>query len=524
MSSRRTTAFWVFLVVFGLTGCGGGGGSTAPDPAPDVKVNIGGTVGELPGDVARQAPQGGPNPGSISVVLTNTGEGTLTYSIATSTVDGAAWLSVTPISGTLAASTTQTLTVAIDVVTPALVPGTYTGSIVITGINSVDAPATGSPATISVNLTVSSPPSAGLSINSSLVAQDIVTLANTWSATAATGISVPTERSSHTAVWTGSKMLVWGGANSTAVLNTGGIYNAAGNSWSGITTTGAPSVRYGHTAVWTGSKMLIWGGYEGLLYLDTGGVYDLAANTWSTMATTTAPIARSGQTAVWTGSKMIIWGGYDNSNLYGAGGTYNPSTDSWSAIATTDAPIARYGHTAIWTGKKVLVWGGYDGVDYLNTGGVYDPATDSWSPIATTAAPAARSSHTAVWTGSKMLIQGGYSGTSTGYLNTGGAYDPATDSWGETSTTTVPFIKSAHTAVWTGGKMLVWGAGKIIDFISPVGGAYDPVTNSWSLITITNVPTTRYGHTALWTGNKMLIWGGYGGTSAGYLKTGGVYQ
>jgi hypothetical protein len=75
----------------------------------------------------------------------------------------------------------------------------------------------------------------------------------------------------------------------------------------------------------------------------------------------------------------------------------------------------RSNHTAVWTGSLMIVWGGYDGV-LLNTGGRYDPATDSWTAISTTNAPSARERHRAVWTGAAMAVPGGQ-------------YDPATDAW-----------------------------------------------------------------------------------------------
>ena len=43
-------------------------------------------------------------------------------------------------------------------------------------------------------------------------------------------------------------------------MNTGGRYHPAGNSWTAVTTTGAPAARRNHTAVWTGSEMIVWGG------------------------------------------------------------------------------------------------------------------------------------------------------------------------------------------------------------------------------------------------------------------------
>ena len=94
------------------------------------------------------------------------------------------------------------------------------------------------------------------------------------------------------------------------------------------------------------------------------------------------------------------------------------------------------GHTAVWTGSEMIVWGG-DLDNFLNTGGRYDPGTDSWTSTSTANAPVGREAHTAVWTGSEMIVWGGVDGGS--YLNTGGRYNPSTDSWTATSTTNAPF-------------------------------------------------------------------------------------
>ena len=47
-------------------------------------------------------------------------------------------------------------------------------------------------------------------------------------------------------------------------------------------------------------------------------------------------------------------------------------------------------HTAVWTGTEMIVWGGINGSSYLNTGGRYNPGTDSWTATSTTNAPDAR--------------------------------------------------------------------------------------------------------------------------------------
>ena len=69
---------------------------------------------------------------------------------------------------------------------------------------------------------------------------------------------------------------------------------------------------------------------------------------------------------------------------------------------------------------------------FTNTGGRYNPSTDTWTATSTTNAPNARSFDTAVWTGNEMIVWGGTNNTT--YFNTGGRYDPSTNGWTATST------------------------------------------------------------------------------------------
>jgi hypothetical protein len=88
----------------------------------------------------------------------------------------------------------------------------------------------------------------------------------------------------------------------------------------------------------------------------------------------------------------------------------------------------------------MIVWGGLGGG---NTGGRYNPITDSWTATSTTNAPTGRNYHTAVWTGSEMIVWGGRDGPTS---NTGGRYNPLTDAWTATSTTGLPDARLLHTA------------------------------------------------------------------------------
>jgi N-acetylneuraminic acid mutarotase len=313
---------------------------------------------------------------------------------------------------------------------------------------------------------------------------------NTWAATGTT--NAPEARGGHTAVWTGGEMLVWGGANASGNLNTGGIYNPNLNGWAVINTANAPTARAGHTAVWIGTDMIVWGNSG-----DTsGGRYNRGTNSWTATSTVNAPEARGGHTAVWTGTEMIVWGGFENFNPLNTGGRYNPGTNIWTATTTSNAPTARGFHSAVWTGTQMIVWGGTT----HTTGGRYDPNTNSWTPTAT--APAPRYLHTAVWTGSEMIVWGGIWYPNT--VDTGGRYNPTTDSWAATSIINAPGARYSHTAVWTGSEMIVWGGWLFLN----TGGKYNPLSDSWTATTTANAPVARYAYTTVWTGTEMVVWGG----------------
>ena len=70
-------------------------------------------------------------------------------------------------------------------------------------------------------------------------------------------------------------------------------------------------------------------------------------------------------------------------------------------------PTGRYGAPAVWTGSEMIVWGGYEGNSDTNLGLRYDPATDTWAETSRIAAPEARADHSAVWTGSELIVWGG---------------------------------------------------------------------------------------------------------------------
>src|SRR5437879_2067532 len=180
-------------------------------------------------------------------------------------------------------------------------------------------------------------------------------------------------------------MIVGGGFNTAdPYLNTGGRYNPGTDSWTATSTTSAPAGRQLHTAVWTGSEMIVWGGDNGSSFLNTGGRYCASlsgscANNWIPTSTNSAPDCRERHTAVWI---CIVMRSCRRTLLCcrtRRASDLNPGTDSWTATSTTSAPAGRYVHTAVWTGSEMIVWGGNNSSSLFNPGGRYNPGTDSWT-------------------------------------------------------------------------------------------------------------------------------------------------
>src|SRR6185312_6063440 len=73
------------------------------------------------------------------------------------------------------------------------------------------------------------------------------------------------------------------------------------------------------------------------------------------------------------------------------------------------------------------------------------------------------------------------------YLNTGGRYDPSSDSWAATSTSNAPQARGSHTAVWSGNEMIVWGGFNGSDLVT--GGRYCAQSGPTPTPTSTSTPT-----------------------------------
>jgi len=319
-------------------------------------------------------------------------------------------------------------------------------------------------------------------------------------------------------------MIVWGGSGDAGVLGDGAAYDLSRNLWTPV--PAAPlSPRRGQTAVWTGDKMLVYGGTgcDGICPLGDGASYEPATNSWTPMAP--APIApRTGHSAVFVENRMMVWGGAgENGAALGDGASYNPDTNAWTLLAP--APLApRVNHRAVAATHRMLLWGGSseaaEGGKYFADGAVYTPATDSWAPMAAPPASVeARDTFAGVWTGRQLLVWGGYGrneACTPCFRADGAAYDPDDDRW--TPMAPAPLAgRGGPRAVWTTRDMLVWGGydgGPEGD-----GALYNPVDDVWARLPAGPL-AGRQQQAMGWTGRQLLVWGGAG--ADGRLADGAV--
>ena len=97
-----------------------------------------------------------------------------------------------------------------------------------------------------------------------------------------------------------------------------------------------------------------------------------------------------------------------------------------------------------------------------------------------------------------------------GLSNTGGRYNPRRI-LGSLPAQPTRRTQWYHTAVWTGSEMIVWGGERANNLIPlDSGGRYNPSTNSWTATSLGNAPDPPIGSHRSWTGDNMIIWGGGG--------------
>lgn len=398
-------------------------------------------------------------------------------------------------------------------------------------------------------------------------------------------VRAPSPRQGANAVWTGTKMLVQGGANdsntgSEVFYRNGGLYDPVADSWTAV--ANAPNAwavnSFGASVVWTGSKAIFFGGHSIVTNpfsaSNTGAIFDPATGTWNSFAIASTQIGgampnRTEHAAVWTGSTMLVFGGairagscpestdfafnpltgvgskltsrstvapdvmsahafwngttavvYGGHSQYGCAVTpdrdaftYTPATQAIKKINATGDPLPDLGSfTPVLVGSNSLVvWDGSVSGTNKNGGAIYNVSTDTWTPINNSGAPAARNNYLAVAVGSQMVAVAG--NCASGTCGDGGRFDPAANAWHGMSMPVRNGPPPARTKPSFAGdatELFLWGGSSAADqnIVLGDGAMYDSVADSWHPIAAAGAPAARSAAFAAYTGNKFLLWGG----------------
>lgn len=322
---------------------------------------------------------------------------------------------------------------------------------------------------------------------------------------------MPDPRQYHSAVWTGTELIVWGGQlasplrTGTECAGDGARYNPATDAWTPVQAAGAPAARCRHVGVWSGTKLLVTGGIattaNEYAVLADGAAYQPSADAWSALPA--MPHTR-GEMGTWSGSRLVVWGGSPAAGaVTSAGSVYNPVDDT--VIATDPAPGGLTGHTAVAGGGLVYVWGGSDATGLTNAGYVLYPSATppTWSVITTVGAPSARAGHAAVYSRGRMIIYGGANGST--FYSDGKEYLPGSDVWQSMTYGGGVATGSVYFGVGDAGTALIAAMSPGIGFN---GFSYDPNTGAGSALNSMNGPAPQSGVTLTWMDGSFAVFGG----------------
>lgn len=269
-----------------------------------------------------------------------------------------------------------------------------------------------------------------------------------------------------------------------------------------VSTTALPSARRYATAVWTGEKVLIFGGTTGFGFISQTLNYDPVTGN-VTIHNDTTGFARADQSAVWTGTFAFIFGGTGGQYVL----RYNPATQQLVGILTE--PSLGNGTGAVWNGTHAFIFGGRTGSGQgardLNVVRRYDPATNNLTNMTATL-PTGRWASKAIWNGTHAFIFGGNNLTS-GTLDTILRYDPTSDTMEELALH-LPVSLHSTTAIWDGKDAYLFGGQPLTDAVYKFNPANQTIERVY-----TDLPNARAAMTGIWTGQDMILVGGDNGTT-----------
>jgi hypothetical protein len=255
-------------------------------------------------------------------------------------------------------------------------------------------------------------------------------------------------------------------------------------------------------------RVLVVGGNNGAARLNTAEVFDPSTNTFSLLGATMNDRREAPSVAALPDGRVLIAGGFSGSNWLASAEVFNPGTASFSPIASMPSPRGGAATAALPDGR-VLLAGGYDNGTYLNTTVIFNPATNTFTPGPDLPDRPYGSAAAAI-PGGKIVILGGYAQPPNVYLDrvlifNGSAFTP---------TASLPTHTYAPAAApLPQGRVLVAGGyDDVLGDDITRALIFDPATASFSSAGIGNLNHKREEAAAVeLRDGRVLVAGGYDG-------------
>jgi hypothetical protein len=130
------------------------------------------------------------------------------------------------------------------------------------------------------------------------------------------------------------------------------------------------ATRTGAAVVWTGSRMIVWGGVHKDFALDDGASYDPRTRTWTKLPAAPLP-ARVDPVAVWVESAFVVLSG-------DKGASYDPRANRWTKLPSAPVHVSRSALLLAAGGRAVLATTATENPSHVVEAADYRPATNSW--------------------------------------------------------------------------------------------------------------------------------------------------
>ncbi len=322
------------------------------------------------------------------------------------------------------------------------------------------------------------------------------------------------------AVWTGCEILYWGGRglDSRALgAEHGRRYHPHTDTWRLMSTVGAPTARReGGIYQWTGAELFVWGGRgESDSLLEDGGLYDPATDSWRPIPRETdpsrAPRSRVEAVADWTGTEVVIFGGLGGpGNVLREGAFYNPTTGQWRLFLEPGPEM--YDAYGGWARNRLFVWGSPSLTgNAVNLAYVYDDSS-GWIPLPE-APLSPRSRARVVVHEAGMLVYGGSGGVGSSNLNNGAFFDFDTWTWWPIldGPSDLEGGSGGYFMFWTGCDYVLIDGREVREGFMKIYHDYrfNLESNTWTAMPEFRGTQVRSLLRWTWAGDQIVSWGGW---------------